>query len=198
MKRKPLILLALLLVVGIAMLGVLWKEMIRPEIEENTTASEAEGLTYQSISTDDSEVIRPESDPCRRNPDLPPSLLDDLNSMETVPQNDVRLLGMLFADYASVFKRMPLGIHQEIVAALNGDNPRSIAYIPEGHPAVSVDNEIIDRWGKPFFFHVISKSAVEIISAGPEGAFFTDDDIRDAPPNAAVEPVSLSSVLVID
>ena len=53
---------------------------------------------------------------------------------------------------------------------------------------MSLDNEILDRWGKPFFFHVISKNAVEIISAGPDGELFTSDDIRDLPPHASVEP----------
>ena len=38
------------------------------------------------------------------------------------------------------------------------------------------------------FFHVISSNAVEIISAGPDRELFTDDDIRDVPPHATVEP----------
>ena len=125
--------------------------------------------------------------------------LDDLGSPHTTPANDVRLLALLLSGYASVFRRVPLGMHQEIVAALRGDNSRSIQYIPEGHPAVNANNEITDRWNKPFFFHVISSNAVEIISAGPDRVVFTDDDIRDVPPHATVEPsLSMASETPID
>lgn len=106
---------------------------------------------------------------------------------------------LYFSDYTSVFKRVLLGMHQEIVAALRGDNPRSIQYIPEGQPAVNANDEITDRWNKPFFFHVISSNAVEIISAGPARELFTDDDIRDVPPHATVEPsLSMASETPID
>ena len=111
-----------------------------------------------------------------------------MNRPNTTIHDDIRTLAMLFADYASVFRRVPLGTHREMVAALRGENPRNVRYIPDGHPAVNAQGEIVDRWKRPFFFHVISRDAVEIISAGPDGEFFSDDDIRYMPPNARVEP----------
>jgi hypothetical protein len=151
-------------------------------------APPAEDFSSEMGSIVDSDLTRPESDPHRRRPGLEPSPLDQLNNPDTTPQDDVRLLALLFSDYSSVFKRVPLGMHTEIVAALKGDNPRSISYIPDGHPAVNARGEIEDRWDRAYFFHVISRNAVEIISAGPDGELFTGDDIRDVPPHASVEP----------
>ena len=187
MERKYLLLFALLIAIGVGLLVILWTEMAQPRDAAEKPVVEVIPSPMAPADDLDSKMDRPKPDP-RRNSNLPPSLLDQLNSPDTSPKNDVRLLAMLFADYASVFKRVPLGMHQEIVAALRGDNPRSIAYIPDGHPAVSSDDEIVDRWGKPFFFHVISRNAIEIISAGPDGELFTGDDIRDVPPHASVEP----------
>ena len=184
MQRKPLIYGTLLIAVGVGMLLLLWKELDKQPLPRMTKLEPTKHVAH----VDDSDVGRPRDDPHQRNPNLPPSLLDNLNNPTTTPENDVRLLATVFADYASVFKRVPLGMHQEIVDSLQGKNPRAIRYIPEGHPAVSASSEIVDRWGKPFFFHVISKDAMEIISAGPDGLLFTEDDVRNAPPQASVEP----------
>ena len=83
---------------------------------ENPSPREA----LKSDSPNDNGVERPARDPFAKDPNLPESLLDDLNRPELPPENDVRLLSMLFSDYRSVFKRMPLGMHQEIVATLQG------------------------------------------------------------------------------
>lgn len=142
----------------------------------------------QVVVGDDRDVPRPVATPRTGRGGLPASPLDQLGAAGGSAEGDVRVLAMLFDDYRSVFKRMPLGTHEEIVGALRGENPRGIAYIPEGHPAVNGDGVIADRWGRAYFFHVISRSAMEIISAGPDGELFTDDDVRFVPPGAAVEP----------
>ena len=162
---------------------------IDPKAPDGASASTSAGEDAQSEpAPSDSEIARPESQPGRQSAHLPPSPLDKLRHPDTTPEDDIRLLALLFSDYSSVFKRVPLGMHTEIVAAFQGDNPRNIRYIPEGHPAVNSENQTVDRWDRPFFFHVISKNAVEIISAGPDGELFTKDDIRDTPPHASVEP----------
>ncbi len=183
----------LLLVLGIVLL---WhaQETLAPQtvVAPRSTAPTAADSSPASDATDDQSVPRPEGTLSAEGPPLPPSILDDLNSAKTTPANDMRLLATLFHDYASVLKGMPFGMHEEIVSALQGDNPRAIAFIPPGHPAVNADGKIIDRWGAPYFFHVISSRAVEIISAGPDGQLFTQDDIRDVPPHASVEPLALA------
>lgn len=182
--------LLLVLIAGVVVL--IWQNVSDRQAlaDQSPSAMEnpATGESLNSDSPDDNGVERPARDPFTKDPNLPESLLDDLNRPELPPENDVRLLSMLFSDYRSVFKRMPLGMHQEMVATLQGDNKRGIEFIPKGHPAVSASNEIADRWGRPYFFHVISSSAVEIISAGPDNTLFTDDDIRNVPAHASVEP----------
>ena len=146
-KLPHVLLLVVLLGVGVI---ALWH--LR-DLEQASSHPEVEALPAApaDVRPDDSDVERPSPKWRPRDPNQPESLLDDLRSPHTTPANDVRLLALLFSDYASVFKRVPLGMHQEIVAALRGDNPRSIKYIPDGHPAVNANNEITDRWNKPFF-----------------------------------------------
>ena len=36
---------------------------------------------------------------------------------------------------------------------------------------------ILDRWGAPYFFHQLSKNEMEIRSAGPDKAMWTNDDV---------------------
>lgn len=186
MNRKYQILIVFLLAAIFVKLSIRVDPKFEPVVEILSPGAAA--APQAELLAADSELERPQPDPRRRNPELPPSPLDQLNSPETAPENDVRLLALLFADYSSVFKRVPLGMHEEIVAAFRGDNPRAINYIPEGHPAVNADNKIVDRWDTPFFFHIISRNAVEIISAGPDRELFTGDDIRHVPPHASVEP----------
>ena len=150
--------------------------------------SGAGDVSIPEPADEDAKVARPLPGAEQRVAHLPPSPLDRLGPPEATAEDDVRLLAMLFADYASVFKQVPLGMHTEIVSAFRGDNPRKIQYIPEGHPAVDSAGQIVDRWDEPYFFHVISKDAVEIISSGADRLLFTEDDIRYRPPNASVEP----------
>ena len=37
--------------------------------------------------------------------------------------------------------------------------------------------ELCDRWGRPFFFHQLSGTKMEIRSAGPARQLWTDDDV---------------------
>jgi len=186
MKDRKYFILGLFFLAAILLKLSVQDDPKAPDSRATPSGAEAEPLAESTVQ--DSEVARPESQPGQRLANLPPSPLDDLRHPDKTGEDDVRLLALLFSDYTSVFKRVPLGMHTEIVAAFQGDNPRNIRYIPEGHPAVNDKSQIVDRWDRPFFFHVISKNAVEIISAGRDGELFTADDIRNMPPHASVEP----------
>ena len=186
MSGRKYLILGLFVLAAILLKLFVWDDPKAPDSRIAPPGAKAEPL--DELTVRDSEIARPESQPGQRIASLPPSPLDELGHPKKTAEDDVRLLALLFSDYTSVFKRVPLGMHTEIVAAFQGDNPRNIRYIPKGHPAVNTDGQIVDRWDRPFFFHVISKSAVEIISAGPDGELFTADDIRNMPPHASVEP----------
>ena len=194
-KRESLFLFGVFLTwVGVAVL-LLWRGDVQrgPRVvSERVGAGVA--VEAPSVMVADGDVPRPGANPRKERGNLPASPLDQLGAAGTSVEDDVRVLAMLFSDYQSVFQRMPLGTHQEIVAALRGQNPRGISYIPDGHPAVNGEGKIEDRWGQAYFFHVISRSAMEIISAGPDGLLFSGDDVRYVPPGAAVEPLEVRVV----
>ncbi|MFM9080246.1 MAG: hypothetical protein ACKOTE_08970 [Opitutaceae bacterium] len=70
----------------------------------------------------------------------------------------------------------PVGSNAEITAALQGNNPAGVAFLPRGHRAVNAAGELCDRWGTPFFFHAESARRMEVRSAGPDRRLWTEDD----------------------
>lgn len=142
-----------------------------------------------------------------RNAPRPPSYdpaLDRLNQPDRTVQDDLRLLGNLLDRYRLIVKDPsgnPGGTHEEIVAALQGRNRARLAFLPERHPALNAQNQLVDRWDTPYFFHALSSTRMTIRSAGPDRRMWTDDDVlhpepprRDtgsstsAPPAAARPP----------
>jgi hypothetical protein len=103
------------------------------------------------------------------------SVIAGLNDEGGNVDNDLRIVSSVFFSARTVFKKNPLGTHEEIIAFLQGDNPRGIAYLPKEHPALR-DGKLVDRWGTPFFFHAVSSRQMDIHSAGPDGVMWSADD----------------------
>lgn len=81
-------------------------------------------------------------------------------------------------DYAQAFDGNPVGTNADITRALLGDNPRHMRMnIPDGMK-LNGAGELCDGWGTPLFFHQLSKSKMEIRSAGPDREMWTNDDIQ--------------------
>lgn len=104
--------------------------------------------------------------------------IEQLNSPATSIRDDLILLSNVFASWQTLFPQdgNPWGDNRDITAALSGQNPRRVALIPPGHPAISRDGELLDRWGTPMLFHQLSGTAMEMRSAGPDRVFYTADD----------------------
>lgn len=80
--------------------------------------------------------------------------------------------------YSARFGGNPVGNNQEITAALNGDNPTQVVFLnPEDGLRINDRGELIDNWGTPFFFHQLSRTEMEIHSAGPDRRMWTRDDL---------------------
>ncbi len=95
-------------------------------------------------------------------------------------REDLRLLAAIWSDATLLVKNLadrPLADNVDFVSFFTGDNPHRVAWIRPGHPAVSAQGELLDRWGTPVFFHRESSSRTSLRSAGPDRAFWTDDDI---------------------
>jgi len=85
---------------------------------------------------------------------------------------------MAFRQYQSRFRENPVGDNAEITRALNGANPRKVVFIQsEDGLRLNPRGELIDNWGTPFFFHQLSRTQMEIHSAGPDRRMWTADDL---------------------
>jgi hypothetical protein len=110
--------------------------------------------------------------------------LDQLNQTAQTVSNDLRILRDLFFHYQIAVKDPsgnPAGTHEEIVRALQGRNRARLAFVPERHPALNPQGQLVDRWGTPYFFHALSSTRMEIRSAGPDRKMFTPDDALLSP-----------------
>jgi hypothetical protein len=81
-------------------------------------------------------------------------------------------------NYSSRFGGNPVGTNQEITRMLNGANPGQTPFLQgENGLAVNDQGELVDNWGTPFFFHQLSRTEMEIHSAGPDRRMWTADDL---------------------
>jgi len=106
-------------------------------------------------------------------------LADDLNLPSNTVQQDLAILGSVFAAYRSIYpgRGNPIGDNREITDTLLGANPNAIPFLRAGHRAINPRGELCDRWGTPLFFHAESGAKMEIRSAGPDRLRWTADDI---------------------
>ena len=101
-----------------------------------------------------------------------------LHAEGTTVGEDLGILDVVMNSYRQMFKEMPVaGFNAEYVQFLVGQNGKGIQLLPHDHPAINAAGELTDRWGTPYFFHPVSDRQVEIVSAGPDGQLFTDDDV---------------------
>ncbi len=124
------------------------------------------------------DPARPAPLPAAPAPPEPRSTLaDSLNAPGATIQADLRVVGGLVDAYRSNFHENPVGTNAEITAALMGRNRLGLALLPPDHPAVNPRGELCDRWGRPFFFHQLSGTRLELRSAGPDRQLWTGDDV---------------------
>ncbi len=84
---------------------------------------------------------------------------------------------LMFRDYRTVAGENPVGTNAEIMRTLMGDNARQATLGPPEGQSLNAAGELVDRWGTPLFFHQLSKTVMEIRSAGPDRIMGTEDDI---------------------
>ena len=87
-------------------------------------------------------------------------------------------LRSVFRQFSTRFGGNPVGSNSEITATLNGENPKQVGFLnPEDGLRINDQGELIDNWGTPFFFHQLSRTEMEIRSAGPDRKMWTRDDL---------------------
>ncbi len=83
-----------------------------------------------------------------------------------------------FRQYALKYGGNPVGDNAEITAALRGQNPRQSVFLTARDGLrVNSEGQAVDVWGTPYFFHQLSRTEMEIRSAGPDHRMWTSDDL---------------------
>lgn len=155
---------------------------------DSPVTSDPADVSQAEHSQSDAEVNRISS----INPNTPPPtavseeslrdygrspLADGLNDPETSIYTDFRILHTVLDAYDLEYGSNPIGSSDEIIAALTGENPQGLAFIPTDHPALTPAGDLLDRWGQPLIFHPLSRHQTEIRSAGPDGIPWNEDDL---------------------
>ena len=87
-------------------------------------------------------------------------------------------LRSVFRQYSSRLGGNPVGDNVEITAALNGRNSRQVVFLnPEDGVRINARGELVDNWNTPYFFHQLSRTEMEIRSAGSDRRMWTADDL---------------------
>lgn len=110
---------------------------------------------------------------------MPPS---PTNPAATVDQREAAVLDLdkvtlMFRDFRSRMGENPTGTNAEIMKAVMGGNPKGALLGPPENQSLNAAGELVDRWGTPLFFHQMSRTDMEIRSAGPDRQMWTEDDI---------------------
>lgn len=99
---------------------------------------------------------------------------DSALSPSTVLEN----VRSVFRQYLLRFHENPVGDNSEITEALSGRNPKQVNFLqPEDGMRLNSRGQLVDNWDTPFFFHSLSRSEMEIRSAGPDRKLWTIDDL---------------------
>lgn len=99
-----------------------------------------------------------------------------LNSTSS-PEDALLIIEQLLSHYRFAYKENPVGVENfEITEQLLGNNPKKVVFIAPESKGLR-GNELVDQWGTPYFFHAQSGQQMDIRSAGPDQALWTDDDV---------------------
>ena len=92
-------------------------------------------------------------------------IIEDLSAVDSAIRN-----------FQAVHGENPIGSNAEITAALLGNNLKQIKLEVPAGSHMNGEGQMCDRWGTPYFFHQVSKTEMEIRSAGPDRQMWTGDD----------------------
>ncbi len=117
------------------------------------------------------------------------SLLTGYADPAAPPIEDLKKIHRVVTGYFSVVKdsaRYPIGGNADLAAALRGENPNREVHVRGDHPVFSAEGLLIDRWASPLVVHPEAWKQLELRSAGPDKAPFTEDDLVLTP--AGIQP----------
>lgn len=146
----------------------------RQEAAPMVSPAQVEAMTAAVMSAVQQKPVRIEAPP-------PPPVKappDYAASIQPGPEHqEAEEVALNIRNFSQRFGGNPVGSNAEIVQALRGGNPGKANYLPQSAMRLNGNGELIDKWGRPYFFHANSATQMEVRSAGPDGRLFTPDDI---------------------
>ena len=176
---------------GLAALGLLWCLTRQPKQSTQPPTPPASPVIQSTpAASPHSEGTRPSEDVPTVNPTPPPPTVRTSDRSPAPPavrpgvptppevaplapgepadiQSQLDAVHFMLRDYRSLTGENPVGTNAEIMKAMMGGNPRQATLGPPPGQRLNADGELLDPWGKPYFFHQLSGREMEIRSAGP-------------------------------
>ena len=126
-------------------------------------------------------------------------ILRDYGTERTTPEQDLTLVARLMENSLILLKsaaNRPLSANEDWADLLRGRNAASERFLPDTHPALNQQGQLVDRWHSPLFFHAVGGGRYELRSAGPDRKLWTADDLHRNPDGsfrrgAALNPPAL-------
>ena len=183
MRYRGIVILAVL--VALVLTLFTWIKPIQRDHETRQAASPAsdnESRRHNSQATAPSAELPDPNDP--RVTRLPDGRVLYNPSVEasraitdsTSPEESLAVISQILNQYRDIFQENPVGENSEITAQLLGNNPKQIVFVAPDCRVLR-SNELTDSTGTPLFFHALSSTHMEVVSAGPDLELWTDDDL---------------------
>ncbi|MGJ8639750.1 MAG: hypothetical protein ACSHYA_10180 [Opitutaceae bacterium] len=156
------------------------REEGRTEVISTTSLSAAQANTASLPDPDDPRLQRQIDGSVHYLPAIDASRSLD---SELDPILALNTLRDLLEHYRFAYKENPTGVENfEFTEQLLGKNPMRIVFLDTEIEALD-DNQLLDTWGTPYFFHPLSATEMEIRSAGPDKQLWTSDDVNVGSPH---------------
>ena len=176
MKVSPLVRVALGGAIGVAGI-VIWNKTYVPE--RPLSAGPLPTSPPQEITSDQPSFTTGGSAPVAvalpADPTPPPGTPRPRPNPQAV--EDIENIQLMLRDFRTRLGGNPEGTNAEIMKGMMGGNTFQANFVPPDGQRLNDQGELLDRWGTAYFFHQLSKTEMEIRSAGPDQKMWTADDI---------------------
>ncbi|MBU6300068.1 MAG: hypothetical protein KGS60_00820 [Verrucomicrobia bacterium] len=139
------------------------------------TSSVVPGMPIQRTISPPVISVQPPPPPVAGSSAPPPSPGGD--PLAEQARKDADSVRLMLRDFRTRVGGNPVGTNAEIMKAVMGGNPFQARFGPPPGQSISPDGELLDRWGRPYFFHALSENSMEIRSAGADGILWNSDDV---------------------
>jgi hypothetical protein len=111
-------------------------------------------------------------------PEVVPAPALPVQTGEVTVLQELEAVQFSLEDFRKSLGENPVGGNAEIIRSMRGDNPRQLQIALPAQAKFNPEGELLDRWGTPYFFHQLSKTEMEIRSAGPDRQMWNEDDVQ--------------------